>query len=96
MLDPAFMRAANLVAVLAPESNMHNSTLAVLAFGLLAPCLLAQVTNEVEPNDSPAQATAVGCGLHVEGIVNYAGDLDWVLVHDGQRGARAARRRHRA
>ncbi|MCA8965475.1 MAG: PPC domain-containing protein [Planctomycetes bacterium] len=56
---------------------MHNSTLAVLAFGLLAPCLLAQVTNEVEPNDSPAQATAVGCGLHVEGIVNYAGDLDW-------------------
>lgn len=56
---------------------MHHRTLVALALGLLAPCLAAQVTVEVEPNDSPSQANATACGRHVEGIVNYAGDLDW-------------------
>lgn len=54
--------------------TLHNVFSLLLA---LAPALTAQVAAEIEPNDLPAQATAVVCGQHIEAAANYTGDVDW-------------------
>ena len=55
---------------------MKLSTTSLLLLAM-APGLMAQVANEVEPNDTASQATTIVCGQQIEAATGFVGDFDW-------------------
>src|SRR5437764_1426404 len=43
-------------------------------------CVLAQTSQESEPNNSPATADSTALGLFMSGYINVAGDTDYYFI----------------